>query len=238
MLNYQCITHPKHIAIIMDGNGRWAQKRNLKRTEGHNAGMATAKNIVIACKKLCIPYVTLYAFSKENWGRPKEEVSFLFYLLTSFIKEELHALEKNDIRLNIIGDTLGLPLAVKKTLQHAIKKTKYCQSMVLNLALNYSGRSEILHAVKTLLSQKIASSELTEERFRKYLYTTTQPDPDLVIRTSGERRLSNYLTFQTVYSELFFTNTLWPDFTEKELHTILKEYGKRNRRFGLLQEQI
>lgn len=237
MLDHTKNPLPTHIAIIMDGNGRWAQQRGLSRSDGHNAGVLSAKNIVTACRKLNINYLTLYAFSKENWGRPKDEVHFLFQLLVSFLKKELRLLEKNDIRLNVFGDMVELPIVVKKALQHAITKTKHCQSMTVNLAFNYSGRIEILHAVKTMLAHGIKPEELNEDIFRSYLYSQKQPDPDLVIRTSGEKRLSNYLIFQTAYSELYFTDTLWPDFTEEELCSIIKDYGDRNRRFGLTQEQ-
>lgn len=229
---------PSHIAIIMDGNGRWAKQRGMTRTEGHKQGVLTAKSIVTTCKKIGIKYLTLYTFSTENWGRPKDEIHFLFRLLASFLKQELHVLEENDIRLDTYGDLAKLPLLAKKALQHAITKTKHCQSMTVNLAINYSGRSELLYAIKTMLTDSLNPKEVTEEIFRKYLYSKEQPDPDLLIRTSGEKRLSNYLIFQTAYSELFFTDTLWPDFTEEELYNILKEYGERNRRFGLTQEQI
>lgn len=229
---------PSHIAIIMDGNGRWAKKHNMGRSDGHNNGVISAKNVVTACRKIGIKYLTLYAFSKENWKRPKDEVRFLFQLVVSFLKKELQTLTENDIRLTIFGDMADLPVVVKKALQHATTTTKHCQSMTVNLAFNYSGRAEILHAAQTALANGLKPEELTEEVFRSYLYSQDQPDPDIVIRTSGEKRLSNYLIFQTAYSEFFFIDTLWPDFTEKELYTILKEYGKRHRRFGLTQEQI
>ncbi|AGC49800.1 isoprenyl transferase [Lawsonia intracellularis] len=229
---------PSHIAIIMDGNGRWAKQRGMNRTEGHKQGALTAKSIVTTCRKIGIKYLTLYTFSTENWGRPKDEIHFLFQLLVSFLKQEVHLLEENDICLTVYGDLTKLPLLAKKALQHAIARTKHCQSMTVNLAINYSGRTELLYAVKKMLTDRLNANDLNEEIFRNYLYSKQQPDPDLLIRTSGEKRLSNYLIFQTAYSELFFTNTLWPDFTEEELYAILKEYNERNRRFGLTQEQL
>ncbi len=229
---------PAHLAVIMDGNGRWAQARGLSRSEGHKAGVRAAKAIVTECRKLGIPHLTLYTFSQENWGRPRDEVALLFQLLVSFLGQELPGMLENDIRLCVLGDLAGLPLAARTALGHALKKTEHCSSMTVNLALNYSGREEILRAVRALLARGIPPDELTEERFAAELYTTGQPDPDLIIRTSGEYRLSNYLIYQSAYSELYFTPVFWPDFGAKELHEALDAYAGRNRRFGLTQEQI
>ena len=216
----------------MDGNGRWAQRKNLPRSEGHNQGTKSARAIVEESRRLNIPYLTLYAFSRENWTRPKEEISFLFGLLTRFLTGELQTLIKQDIRLNILGDITDLPLPARKAVEHTCSKTRSCKSMTLNLALNYSGRFEIVRACRLMLEQGLSPVEVTEENFNNYLYTAGQPDPDLIIRTSGELRISNYLLYQSAYSELYFTPTLWPDFTPGELHLALEEYASRQRRLG------
>ncbi len=223
---------PGHLAIIMDGNGRWARGKNLPRSEGHNQGAKTVRAIVEESRRLNIQYLTLYAFSRENWARPKEEVSFLFGLLTRFLKGELQVLIKNDIRLNILGDVSELPLATRKVIQHVCSKTKSNKSMTLNLALNYSGRFEIVRACKLILEQGLSADEIDEKKISEYLYTAGQPDPDLIIRTSGELRISNYLLYQSAYSELYFTKTLWPDFTTRDLHLALEDYATRQRRLG------
>ena len=229
---------PAHIAIIMDGNGRWAQERGLSRSEGHKAGVRAAKAIVTECRRLGIRHLTLYTFSQENWGRPKDEVSLLFQLLVSFLGEELPSMERNGISLCVFGDLDGLPLPARTALRHAMNRTAKCSDMIVNLALNYSGREEILRAARLLMQQGVKPEAVTEEAFRSCLYSAGQPDPDLIIRTSGEQRISNYLTFQSAYSELYFTSTYWPDFTPEALHKALVEYAGRNRRFGLTQEQI
>ncbi len=221
-----------HLAIIMDGNGRWAKKRGLPRSEGHRAGTKTAKKIVEACRKLGIQYLTLYTFSRENWKRPKEEVNFLFDLLVKFLKKESSSLVEQSIKLNILGDYKELPFAARKAIEFTLRQTKDCREMVLNLALNYSGREEIIQACKRMIKENIDPEKIDEEFFKKYLYTKDQPDPDLIIRTSGEIRLSNYLLFQSAYSELYFTPILWPDFTEEDLVAAIEDYKKRQRRFG------
>ncbi len=230
-------TLPAHLAVIMDGNGRWAQARGLSRSEGHKAGVRAVRTIVTECRRLGIPHLTLYTFSRENWGRPREEVSLLFQLLVSFLGEELPAMLGNNIRLHVLGESSELPLAARSALNHAVKRTEHCTGMTVNLALNYSGRDEILRAVRALLARGVAPEALTEELFAAELYTAGQPDPDLIIRTSGECRLSNYLLYQSAYSELYFTPVLWPDFGTAELHEALEAYASRNRRFGLTQEQ-
>ena len=236
---------PEHLAIIMDGNGRWAQERGLARSEGHRAGVRAAREIVTECRKLGIRHLTLYTFSQENWGRPKEEIRLLFQLLVTFLREELPEMERRSIRLEVFGELDALPLAARKALRHAMKRTLQGTAMTVNLALNYSGREEILRAARRLLAEMQAEAphaetlpELTEARFRTHLYSAGQPDPDLLIRTSGEMRLSNYLTFQSAYSELYFTDVLWPDFSPAELHKALASFATRQRRFGLTQEQI
>lgn len=229
---------PAHIAVIMDGNGRWAQERGLSRSEGHKAGVRAAKAIVTECRTLGIRHLTLYTFSQENWGRPKDEVSLLFRLLVGFLGDELPSMERNGISLRVFGDLDGLPLAARTALRHAIGRTSRCSGMIVNLALNYSGREEILRAARLLMQRGVRPEDVTEEAFREGLYSAGQPDPDLLIRTSGEFRTSNYLPFQSAYSELYFTTTYWPDFTPAELHKALRDYAGRNRRFGLTQEQI
>ena len=229
---------PTHVSFIMDGNGRWAKHRGNERTVGHRAGSETVQRIVRECRKLGIQHVTLYTFSRENWARPKKEVSFLFELLVSFLKKELPALIEQDIKLNIFGDMGDLPLAARTALQHAIKKTEKNTTMTLNLALNYSGREEIIRAAKQLVEDSASADDVTEEALAARLYSSGIPDPDLMIRTSGEVRLSNFMLFQHAYSEMYFTETLWPDFSIDEFHDVLKSYTARERRFGKTGDQL
>ncbi len=233
---------PQHLAIIMDGNGRWAQEQGLLRTDGHKAGAENVRHIITKCRKLGISYLTLYTFSHENWQRPKEEVSTLFSLLVDFLKNEVPLMVKESISLNVLGDIQELPLVARTALQHGIKRTagsaEKPTAMHLNLALNYGSRREILRAARQLVEDGIAPDDVTEEAFRARLYTQDMPDPDLVIRTSGEIRISNFLLFQCAYSEFYFSPTYWPDFNEQELHKALENYSARNRRFGKTQEQI
>jgi len=228
---------PRHIAVIMDGNGRWAKGRNLPRSEGHRAGTEAARAIVEECHALGIDYLTLYTFSRENWKRPAEEVRFLFDLLVDFITRELPELEKRGVRLHILGELAELPFAARKTLLHAINRTAENDRMVLNLALNYSGREEIVRACRLFMESGRPIAECTPEAFTNYLYTKDQPDPDLVIRTSGEERISNFLLFQTAYSEFYFTDTLWPDFSPASLHQALAAYAARVRKFGAVDSE-
>lgn len=221
-----------HLAIIMDGNGRWAKARGLERSAGHKAGTDTAQEIVRECRKLGIPYLTLYTFSKENWSRPKQEVGFLFNLLKDFLSAELPSLVEQSIRLRVLGEIDELPMATRKVLRHAMEKTADCTAMNLNLALNYSGRHEILRACRELLRRGVRPEELTEEMFAAGLYTADMPDPDLIVRTSGELRLSNYLLYQSAYSELYFSDVAWPDFHAPQLHAALEDFARRQRRFG------
>ncbi len=231
------VTIARHVAIIMDGNGRWAQQRGLSRSDGHKAGTEAAKAIVTHARKLGVRHLTLYTFSKENWGRPKDEVRFLFDLLVRFLNRELDSLISQSIRLRILGDADGLPLAVRKALEFCCAKTAKCDQMTLNLALNYSGRQEILKACREIAAKGLNPEEITDEVFAAHLYTAGQPDPDLIIRTSGEIRVSNYLLWQMAYSEFYFTDTYWPDFNEAEFDKALAEYAARGRRFGLTGEQ-
>lgn len=228
---------PAHIAIIMDGNGRWAEARGLPRTAGHRAGADAVRVVVRECRRLGIPHLTLYAFSSENWKRPKTEISALFSLLLEFLGSEMPTLLEQGIRLNVLGDLDGLPLAQRTALRHAMSRTAACADMTLNLALNYGGRAELARAARAIAAQGLAPEAITEEALAAQLYTAGQPDPDLLIRTSGELRLSNFLLFQCAYSELYFTSALWPDFGAAELAAALNDYAGRSRRFGKTREQ-
>jgi len=223
---------PKHLAIIMDGNGRWATGHGLPRTEGHKAGTRSARATVTACRKLGIPHLTFYTFSKENWSRPHEEVTFLFNMLQTYLRDEMDSLLERDIRLQVLGQWSDLPFSLRQILKHVCAKSAHCQSMTVNLALNYSGREEIVRACAQLMRNGIAPENLSEQDFAQNLDTAGQPDPDLIIRTSGEQRLSNFLLFQAAYSELYFTPVLWPDFDEACLQAALDDFASRSRRFG------
>ena len=227
---------PTHIAIIMDGNGRWAKERNLPRALGHRAGVETIRRIVKECNKLGVKYLTLYAFSTENWNRPLEEVNSLMKLLVEYLKNEFEELNSNDVVINSIGNISKLPQICREELNNAYEKTKDNKGLILNLALNYGGRNEIIDAVKEisldLTNRKISKDEITEDLFSKYMYTKEMPDPDLIIRPSGELRLSNFLLWQSAYSELWFSDVNWPDFHEKQLKLAISDYQRRDRRFG------
>lgn len=233
---------PRHIAVIMDGNGRWAEKRSLNRIAGHRIGIKRAKEVISSCRELGIEALTIYAFSTENWSRPKREIKALMTLLKRFVRNEGKKLVKNNIRLNIIGNINDLPEDVAEVLNEFIQKTKNNTGMVLNTALSYSGRSEIIQAVKKIAGDvkqgKLSTRQINEDIFSRYLFTSGVPDPDLLIRTSGELRISNFLLWQMAYTEIYVTNTLWPDFTKKDLMTAIAEYQRRERRFGLTQQQI
>ncbi len=221
---------PVHVAIIMDGNGRWAERRGLPRTEGHKEGVKTVKRIVKASSDLGIKYLTLYAFSTENWKRSKEEVNFLLNLFVEAINGYLDELKYNNVKLKFIGDIEGLPYFLRKVIFYSERITRNSTGLTLNIAINYGGRREIVQAVSRICKENIRN--IDEKIFSKYLYTAGQPDPDIIIRTSGEKRLSNFLLYQSSYSELFFTDTLWPDFTENEFQEIIKEFLNRKRKFG------
>ncbi len=229
---------PRHVAIIMDGNGRWAINRGLPRVAGHKRGVETVRRITEVCRQIGIGVLTLYAFSDENWGRPKEEVGFLMDMLGSFLKAEIATMKSNGIRFRTIGRTERLPATVRKWIEKAAAETAENTGMILNLALSYGGRGEILEAVKRMSDAGVNPKFLNDETFSSYLDTGGLPDPDLIIRTSGEKRISNFLLWQAAYAELYFTDTLWPDFSEKELHAALIDYQGRHRRFGLTQEQL
>lgn len=227
---------PSHLAIIMDGNGRWAQKRMLNRIKGHEKGADTVRMVVRTCRELDIPFLTLYAFSTENWQRPKTEVSALMMLLKRFLKSEKQEMLDNNIRLNVVGRKESLPGGVQKRIDEVMAATCEKDGMCLNLALSYGGRAEIVRAAAQIAekvkSGKLDAGGITEETIAAHLYTAGMPDPELLIRTSGEMRISNFLLWQIAYSEIHITDTLWPDFTREELIRILKDFQGRERRFG------
>ena len=229
---------PKHIAIIMDGNGRWAKQKGMLRAFGHENGTKSVRQTVETSAELGIENLTLYAFSTENWNRPSKEVNALMTLLVSAINKETKTLMDNNIKLSAIGDTDSLPSKAKKELAEAIDKTKENTRMTLVLALSYSGRWDILNAVNEIAKKGVGNDKITEEQFQQYLSTKSVPDPELLIRTSGEYRISNFLLWQIAYAELYFTNTLWPDFSKEDLYHAIIEYQKRERRFGKTSEQI
>ena len=233
---------PKHIAIIMDGNGRWALKNGLSRVDGHYEGVDSVRNIAEAAASIGIKYITLYTFSTENWNRPKDEVDALMGLFVETIIKELDTLNKNDIKLNAIGDLNSLPGENYQKLMETMEKTSSNSTMTLTLAMSYSSRWEITNAVKNIVQDvelgKLNYEDITEEVFESKLTTAGIPDPELLIRTSGELRISNYLLWQIAYSELYFTDVLWPDFREENLYKAIVEYQDRERRFGLTSEQL
>ena len=227
---------PQHIAIIMDGNGRWAKKRGLPKIMGHKQGVDSVKNSVKACIKFGVKYLTLYAFSTENWLRPKKEIEGLFKLLENFLDSQFQIFHKNNVRLCIIGDREKIAPFLRKKIEQAEKDTKAYNSLVLNIALSYGAREEIVRAVKNISEDvkkgSVKTSDIDEKLFSEYLYTKDCPDPDLLIRTSGEMRISNFLLWQISYAEFYVTPKLWPDFGEKDLKIAIEEYDKRDRRYG------
>ncbi len=226
---------PKHIAIIMDGNGRWAKKRALPRSVGHSAGAKNFKTIARYCNSIGIRYLTVYAFSTENWNRPAAEVEALMNLLRDYLRDVTNFTKEN-IVLRFIGDRFGLPQDIQQLMQNAEELSKNATGLVLNLAINYGGRNEIIRAVqkaaKQVQSGALLTEQLTEQYLSNLLDTAGQPDPDLIIRPSGELRLSNFLTWQSAYAELWFSDVLWPDFKPRHLEKALQSYAERNRRFG------
>lgn len=233
---------PSHIAIIMDGNGRWAKEKGEDRLYGHLHGVESVRNIVEGAAELGIKYLTLYAFSTENWDRPEYEVSGLMELLVDTIHNEVPTLNKNNIRLHVIGDVNMLPDAAKKELKAALEETSVNTGLNLIMALSYSSRWEIVNAVKQIANDvkqgKLTSGDITQEVLKQYLTTKAFPDPELMIRTSGEYRISNFLLYQLAYAELHFTSTLWPDFRKENLYSAILDYQSRQRRFGKTGEQI
>src|SRR5687767_13843852 len=223
---------PQHIAVIMDGNGRWAAQRHLPRVEGHRAGIDAVRDIVETSARLGIPVLTLYAFSVENWKRPVTEVSALMALLKRYLRSELNTLLRHDIRFQVIGRMEELAPDVRQELSDAIDRTRGNRGMLFNIALNYGGRAEIVDAVRRAIASGVQADELDEQRFAGLLYTAGQPDPDLLIRTSGEMRVSNFLLWQIAYAEIYVTDTLWPDFRRRHLIEAVLAYQKRERRYG------
>ncbi len=233
---------PKHLAVIMDGNGRWAQARGLPRVEGHRNGAESVRVITRTCRELDIRYLTLYAFSQENWQRPKAEVDALWRLLARFLKSELKEMLTNGIRLNVLGEIERIPKSTRKLFLDAMEKTAGNSGMVLSLALSYGGRPEIVRAARLIaeecLAGKLKPEEIDEAVLRRSLYTHDLPDPDMLIRTGGELRVSNFLLWQIAYSEIYVTPQYWPDFREESLMEALLDYQRRERRFGKTREQV
>ncbi len=233
---------PRHIAIIMDGNGRWAKQHALGRIMGHQKGVEAVRKTVRLCREIGIQYLTLYAFSVENWLRPDQEVAALMQILRQYLRSELAEMMENDIRLHAIGDIDGLQAPVRKLLAETMARTAGNRGMVLNLALSYGGQDEIIRAVRRIADDvregKLAAEDITRESFAAYLYTAGIPDPDLLIRTSGEFRISNFLLWQSAYTEFYFTGVLWPDFDKKDLFAAIADYQRRERRYGLTSEQL
>jgi undecaprenyl diphosphate synthase len=227
---------PQHIAIIPDGNGRWAKKRGLPRSVGHREGSMTLKRIVIYCSKIGVKYLTVYAFSTENWKRPQSEVDALMNLLLEFLRNAEKELEGSNVRIRVIGDILGLPEELQKEIARVEKFTGVNNGLSLNIALNYGSKLEILHAVKSIAAEskegKLSIEDIDEKHIEQHLYTRGIPDPDLLIRTSGEQRISNYMLWQCAYTEFWFTSELWPDVKESHIAEAITAYEKRNRRYG------
>ena len=233
---------PHHLAVIMDGNGRWAKKRNKNRVFGHSKGINAVRKIVEESVRLKIKYLTLYAFSAENWNRPEEEISILMQLLLKSLKNEFKKFVKNKIKLNVVGNISLLPKSVKEELSYVLKETSKNKQLVLTLALSYSGREEIQNALKKICSKVknniIPIEKIDQSTINEHLYTENLPDVDLLIRTSGEKRISNFLLWKIAYAELYFSEVLWPDFNEKNLHEAILNYQNRERRFGKTSDQL
>ena len=225
---------PTHVAIIMDGNGRWALSRGLPRLAGHRAGVENLRRIITACVEFGIPYLTIYAFSTENWGRPPEEVKGLLFILDEVLDRELAELHKQGVRLWHIGRLEGIAPSTQKKVRDAIEMTKNNTHLTLNVAFNYGGRAEIIHAIQQMLADGVTTGQITEELVGRYLYTAGQPDPDLIIRTAGELRVSNFLLWQGAYAEYYAADVYWPDFDKEEFRRALEHFASRERRFGLV----
>jgi undecaprenyl diphosphate synthase len=223
---------PKHVAFIMDGNGRWAAKRGLPRLAGHQAGTENLRRVIRACVEFGVQYMTIYAFSTENWGRPQEEIQGLMHILEDVIDRELRELDEEGVQLRHIGHLDALPEALRQKVLDAIDLTQNNQRLVLNLAFNYGGRDEIICAIRQMMSEGIKPEEVTSDVVSQHMFTAGIPDPDLIIRTSGEMRISNFLIWQGAYSEWYITSKYWPDFDRDELHKALVEYANRDRRYG------
>ncbi len=228
---------PRHIAVIMDGNGRWARQRGLPRLAGHRAGTENIRSIVTTCVEIGVPYLTLYAFSTENWSRPSAEIQGLMAILSDFIDRETHALHEQGVHLRHLGSLDGISEMLKRKVRYAIDVTRNNTRLTLAIAFNYGGRADIVNAVRSLVAQGVSPEGITEKAISEHLSTCGIPDPDLVIRTSGEWRLSNFLTWQTAYSEYWATSVLWPDFKSDDFRQAVADYGRRDRRFGGLNAE-
>lgn len=231
MTDQNCKT-PCHIAIIMDGNGRWAEARGLTRLDGHRAGTENLRQIIKGCREKGVKHLTIYAFSTENWRRPKSEVDGLLTILETYLDKELDELCREGVKLHHIGRLDAMPEPTRKKVEHSMEITCNNDVLTLHLAWNYGGRDEIIHVIQRMLNEKVPAEQVTEELVDQYLFTAGTPDPDLIIRTSGEMRISNFLIWQSAYSEWYFTPTLWPDFDKSELFKAIEVYGQRDRRFG------
>lgn len=235
MLNIPAESLPRHIAIIMDGNGRWAQRRNLPRLAGHKQGIENLRLVINACLEFGIKYLTIFAFSTENWGRPEDELKGLNQIFIDVFTNELDELNRRGVRILHIGQREGIGSELMSKIDVAVEKSQKNDRLTLSVALNYGSRNEILHAVKKIVADKISEDQVTEELITSYLFTADTPDPDLVIRTSGEQRLSNFLLWQSAYSEWVFPDVLWPDYDREELIKSIQEFAKRDRRFGKIK---
>lgn len=228
---------PTHVAIIMDGNGRWARRRGLPRQAGHRAGAENLRRIINACVEFGVKILTIYAFSTENWGRPESEIRGLMKIFARVLDQELKELHAQGVCLHHLGDLTGIDPGLQEKVRRALELTKNNDRLILNVAFNYGGRAEILHAVQQMLADGVSPDQLTEELFSSYLFTRDLPDPDLVIRTSGELRISNFLIWQAAYAEYYPTPALWPDFGREELYEAIVAYNQRERRFGVVPEE-
>ena len=229
---------PTHVAIIMDGNGRWALSRGLPRLAGHRAGVENLRRIITACVEFGVQHLTIYAFSTENWGRPREEVDGLLFILNEVLDRELDELNRQGVQLRHIGRLEGLSSGLQKKVRGAMELTRNNQKLVLNVAFNYGGRDEIVHAIQQMLADGVKAEAVDAELVSRYLFTAGQPDPDLIIRTAGELRVSNFLLWQGAYAEYYAADVYWPDFDKEQFRLALEQFGQRERRFGLVSEQI
>jgi undecaprenyl diphosphate synthase len=229
---------PTHVAFIMDGNGRWALSRGLPRLAGHRAGVENLRKIITACVEFGVQYMTIYAFSTENWGRPPEEVKGLMFILDEVLDRELAELHKQGVQLHHIGRLEGIAPSTQKKVRDAIELTKHNTRLTLNVAFNYGGRAEIVHAIQQMLADGVTAEQVTEDLVSRYLYTAGQPDPDLIIRTAGELRVSNFLLWQGAYAEYYAADVYWPDFDKNEFRRALETFASRARRFGLVSTQL
>jgi undecaprenyl diphosphate synthase len=229
---------PTHVAIIMDGNGRWALSRGLPRLAGHRAGVENLRRIITACVEFGVKHLTIYAFSTENWGRPREEVDGLMFILNEVLDKELDELHRQGVQLRHIGRLEGLANSIQKKVREAIALTRGNDRLVLNVAFNYGGRDEIVHAIRQMLADGVQPDAVDADLVNRYLFTAGQPDPDLIIRTAGELRISNFLLWQGAYAEYFAADVYWPDFDKEQLRRALEQYAQRERRFGLVSDQV